>query len=271
MYIRSHSNYDPGEQVNRNYQWRRTQVIDPSEHRFGKYSADEKNGAAKCVHPNQLDKKSNFNQEPAIVSEIYSRFIETSRDFVGRVKKTGDIELGEDFVFGRQTPGDEWGARECIRGDYSEQEQAPDPDLGRSLRHGYRNEAPKERIFGTPTIRYDIRAPRNKSIADTQNYGKDPAASASLYPNRFIYKGLDEDDFDTIIPKDDLKDMIMSSGALDEDEDFEEIYDMTVENFATEIEFVKKRDRVEETIQGVTLGMFRQAMAKRARMRMNLI
>lgn len=45
----------------------------------------------------------------------------------------------------------------------------PDDDLGRSNRHGFRNivkEGDEQRLFGVPTIRYDIKKPERVSVAD---------------------------------------------------------------------------------------------------------
>lgn len=45
----------------------------------------------------------------------------------------------------------------------------PDDDLGKSNRHGFRNivkEGDENRMFGVPTIRYDIKKPARVSVAD---------------------------------------------------------------------------------------------------------
>jgi hypothetical protein len=47
---------------------------------------------------------------------------------------------GQDPVFGKASQrGNEPGAAELIRGWYTPEEQAPDPDLGKSLHEGFRN------------------------------------------------------------------------------------------------------------------------------------
>ena len=52
-----------------------------------------------------------------------------------------------DHVYGVPSMGtaqgeaaDEWGAGECLRGDYTGKGQEPDSDLGTTLRPGWRNE-----------------------------------------------------------------------------------------------------------------------------------
>ena len=85
----------------------------------------------------------------------------------------------------------EWGVRECI-GNYTPEEQQPDKDLGRSVRPGWRNTAPPSRTFGVPSIRSDISAPGQKSVADHQNYGNEADAFALLYPPRFTDGGVSQ-------------------------------------------------------------------------------
>jgi len=46
----------------------------------------------------------------------------------------------------------------------------PDDDLGRTNKFGFRNitkEGDENRVFGVPTIRYDIPKPARQSVADT--------------------------------------------------------------------------------------------------------
>ena len=45
----------------------------------------------------------------------------------------------------------------------------PDDDLGTTNRHGFRNvthEGDENRVFGVPTIRYDVPKPKQQSVAD---------------------------------------------------------------------------------------------------------
>jgi len=45
----------------------------------------------------------------------------------------------------------------------------PDDDLGRTNKFGFRNitkEGDENRVFGVPTIRYDIPKPARQSVAD---------------------------------------------------------------------------------------------------------
>lgn len=61
-------------------------------------------------------------------------------------------------VFGKSSaPDGAWGAVDCLRGDYTEAEQMPDPDLGKSVRPGFRNVSKDpDRVFGLPSLRTDV-------------------------------------------------------------------------------------------------------------------
>lgn len=57
---------------------------------------------------------------------------------------------------------------QIIFGMYTPEQQQPDMDLGRSIKPGRRNFTETDRAFGVPSIRTDVRAPKNKSVASTQ-------------------------------------------------------------------------------------------------------
>jgi hypothetical protein len=74
------------------------------------------------------------------------RYIEdfkmTANDELGRVKNLGHgpTAAEDNHIYGIPSRRfHEWGAGRLLKGDYSEEEQLPDPDLGKSLRQGYRN------------------------------------------------------------------------------------------------------------------------------------
>lgn len=74
---------------------------------------------------------------------------------------------------------DMWGVSECMRGNYTVEQQQPDPDLGKTLKPGWKNEPKKSepnRVFAVPTIRKDIPIPGQRSISDNNNYGNETDA-----------------------------------------------------------------------------------------------
>jgi len=118
--------------------------------------------------------------------------------------------LGEDFRFGsKPVAGDEWNAANCLRGAYSEEQQRPDPDLGRSKmslkRERYMPASAEMRLFGVSTVRLDKTPPRVRSIADVNNYGDEAGARQLVHPqNNFYMDGLCEEDFSRERPESEI-------------------------------------------------------------------
>lgn len=52
-----------------------------------------------------------------------------------------------------------------------------------------------ERAFGVPSIRDDIRPPKMRSVADPNNYGNELNGKGLLYPSKFSFDGVTEEDF----------------------------------------------------------------------------
>jgi hypothetical protein len=103
------------------------------------------------------------------------------------------------LTFGRPGSHDEWGARDCIRGTYSDREQLPDADLGRSsfkvTSLEYVPARHSERSFGLPSIRADRPPPKMKSVANDMNFGDESNGAGLLYPSQFATAGVNEEDF----------------------------------------------------------------------------
>ena len=84
-----------------------------------------------------------------------------TQDKLGQCRDLGIGRAPRNHVLGiKSNILGEWGASDCIRGDFSTAEQMPDSNLGRSTRPGFRNINIKNRTFGCPTIRTDIAVPR---------------------------------------------------------------------------------------------------------------
>lgn len=180
QYVRTHGDYHPGEQKRRNYDWAAA-GIDPAEYTFGGVAKVKAvHGVAKALNP-QIEGSASAT----IVSKRIEDFKLADADELGRCKTLGcGGAAGQGHTFGipSRRNDDEWGVGQLIAGDYSLEEQMPDVNLGKSLRRGFRNvEADEDRSFGVPTIRTDIPAPGNKSVADNRNYGNEPNASNLLY------------------------------------------------------------------------------------------
>lgn len=181
----------------------------------------------------------------------------TNADHLGAPKSMGHGERGlpDTHVFGRPTRTFvEWDAGRLMGGDYSESEQAPDADLGRSLRPGYRNVAPDDKVpphacqlksilgmlpgssfvgmimcskltpciawqvFGVPSIRTDLPNPKSRSVADNQNYGNEPTAVHLLTPGVGADIGVGEEQYAMLRSKDEVRELVDLAGVQFEDD-----------------------------------------------------
>lgn len=225
LYVKSHANYDPGEQRRRGYSWvDKDGPIDPAHFRFGGAVKDgERLGVAKAINP-ALDPE--WKRPPVVVEKLLEDFRVVSTEGLGQVKNLGyGTTAPSNHIFGMPSQAaPEWGVRECI-GNYTEEEQEPDKDLGRSIRPGWRNVGPPQRVFGVPSIRSDVPAPALKSVADHQNYGDEAGAATLLYPPRFADGGVTQADFLTSTSKAELADIFRSAGFQLDDKQVDETFE----------------------------------------------
>jgi len=225
LYVKSHANYEPGEQRRRGYSWNsKDGQVDPAQYRFGAaVHKGEKLGVAKAYNPT-LDEE--YKRPAVVVEQTLENFREVTYEPLGSVKNLGhgNRNLPNNHVFGLPSQRDaEWGVRECI-GNYRDDEQQPDKDLGKSVRPGWRNISPDGKLFGVPSIRSDIPAPSLKSVADHQNYGDESGADTLLYPPRFADEGVTQGDFLEARTKDGLGSLFRSAGFDLSDELLDDAY-----------------------------------------------
>ena len=181
QYLKSHKDYDPGEQKKRPYNW----PVDPSDYRFGKFEKNPVHGEIKQImapeaHSEQVSKtvfvKSNLHD-----------YIDRKEDKLGKPMNLGQRQFAEDRVFGVRVEPNEWNAGKCLKGEANEHEVRPDDDLGTTNRHGFRNiphEGDENRVFGVPTIRYDVPKPKQQSVADP-NVPSPALRTTQMRPLRF--------------------------------------------------------------------------------------
>ncbi|XP_013907187.1 PREDICTED: EF-hand domain-containing family member B [Thamnophis sirtalis] len=79
-------------------------------------------------------------------------------------------------------------------------------------------------LYGIPTIRSDIPAPRFRRISDTTNYGDQATMYALLYPSIHNKKGVYEKDFFRIRSKEEISDILRNIGVKLSDESFDEVW-----------------------------------------------
>lgn len=247
QYVKSHNAYLPGEQKSLNYKW---PGINPTTFKFGKVEKDRLPngvGAMHCLKPltnpeNQINCITNKRVEDKKMTS----------DKLGQCKNLGlgDRQAPKDNIFGvmKSKHVDTWNAGDCLYGDYTYEQQLPDQDLGCSTTVGWRNISATDRSYGCPSVRRDVPPPVLRSIADCQNYGDDPSACGLLYPSRFQYRGVTDNDFIQTRSKGDLKNLFGNCGYNLNEDDFNRIY-----NEAASLSLV--------TPQGhVSIEEFRQVM-----------
>jgi len=194
---------------------------------FGKAKKVEEDQAKNCVQPDYAE-----NEFP--VTRLVKKNVEDYRNFhkepIGMVKNIAQTQtkLKENHTFG-YTPKnkDEWDAAKCIRGDPTIKEVQVDDDLGKTNKHGYRNipkEGDEDRIFGVPTIRSDIKQPKNVSVADPNNYGTEPQVIELLFPEKYTNRGLSQEDFNELKTKQEIKNIFKNVGINYRPGKFEGIY-----------------------------------------------
>ncbi|XP_048210730.1 EF-hand domain-containing family member B [Perognathus longimembris pacificus] len=81
-------------------------------------------------------------------------------------------------------------------------------------------------IFGVPTVRSDIPAPRIRRISDRTNYGKDGNAYSLLHPTIFAQKGVYERDFFQARSKEEIKEILCNIGVQLSEEEFETVWNL---------------------------------------------
>ena len=175
--------YAPGEQRDPGYA---AESFDRTATFGGKENDVVLEGVAKALNPLRDETQKTFSA--TIVNKAAEDFKATAGDELGRVRRlgAGERNVPEGFTYGapsrRQDAPPEPDAGTLIKGDYTEEEQAPDPTIGKSMRfQGYKFDpmplASPDRVFGVPCIRADLgpKDPMTKGLADTVNYGNEPA------------------------------------------------------------------------------------------------
>ncbi|SPQ96459.1 EF-hand domain-containing protein [Plasmodiophora brassicae] len=129
----------------------------------------------------------------------------------------------EQYVPLTKAPGNaEWGAKECITGEWSAGDRATASDLGRGK---IVTPVDTNAIVpaGTPSIRKSKQPPTHRSLASTINYGDGPVAHELLYPPKFSFSGIRESDFTETRSVESLRNLFDASGLAVTDDQFIQI------------------------------------------------
>lgn len=235
MYVKSHGNYAPGEQRVRGY----AETFDKTATFGGKENDVVLSGVAKALNP--LVDTTTRSFSATIVNKTAEDFKATAGDELGKVRRlgAGDRNIPEGFTFGapsrRQDVPPEPDAGTLLKGDYTEEEQAPDPTIGKSMRfQGYKFDptpaASPGRVFGIPCIRSDLGAkdPMTKGLADMVNYGNDPGAGVLVNPGYGADRGVVETDLEGLLTKEQLREFYEGTGIPLQDTEFENAFNAAV-------------------------------------------
>ncbi|CDW85169.1 UNKNOWN [Stylonychia lemnae] len=206
LYKKTHGNYNPGEQKERDYIW----PVDKNKMRFGYAEEKVLNGAANAVHHERIDQGF---PKTVIVKKTVEDMKAVSQDQLGKPRNLGQGRppIPQDFVFGIRNlqNNDTWNAAKCLHGEQNYRQLQPDADLGKCTKLGTRNQVRKpedtNRVFGCPTIRTDIPTREKRSVADYTNYGDEPEAIDLLFPQTFTEMGITEYDFQLPRGKEDIR------------------------------------------------------------------
>lgn len=199
LYKKSHGSYAPGEQKSRHYTWKN----DLNTMTFGmKGTSVAFNGVSKNVEDVLKSKGEHSECVDTVSVEAYRK----RQDQLGisRNLSQDSDKRGIQFIYGKGRKGQTFGAIDVIRGKYTEEQQLPDLDLGKSITPGFRNIQQNGRVYGCPSIRNDI--PKislsKRSIADSQNYGDDATAAELINPHAFASLSINESTLNELKSKD---------------------------------------------------------------------
>jgi hypothetical protein len=222
-----HKERDITRQINRQYNWE-SAGLDPTTHRFGRIPPPETESVRSALTYNPNVTKIGSRRVHEIRNFTHDR-LGTQREIRGTLR-----QLGSDFVFGRANTPDEWGTKKTLVGAYSQAEQQPDKDLGVSVRKLNPLETipfQKDHVYGCPSIRTDLAAPELRSVADPNNYGDEHNAKGLLYPSKFAYDGVQEEEFLRERSKEEVREVFSKLGKTFSDSHFERIAEVAARDF----------------------------------------
>jgi hypothetical protein len=224
IYKRSHGNYAPGEQKNRNYKW----YVDPVTTRFGMAGQNiALNGVSKDV----AEVLSGAGETKSIINTKQVEDYRNMGDTLGKSKNLGQNSAARPWDLAYGKPGASgrvggWGTAELLKGKYTLDEQKPDIDLGKSITPGFRNISLEDRSYGCPSIRTDLPAgdPMKRSVSDSQNYGDDVPAADLISPPAFSDMAIDAMAMSELRDKDTMRKLFEKIGCVLEDDVFEALF-----------------------------------------------
>lgn len=234
LYRRTHCSYDPGEAATRRYEWPCAVAANPH-FSFGAPNRADSNKQGLGVKNALSPAAAAQGRVIGPITVAHHRQVTGHQLGLSRSLLQAPPAFTEGHAFGLPSTLEPISAGELIRGSYSEEEQQPDPDLGRSIMVGRRNVL-TECPFGMPSVRYDRPAPprEKRSVANTINFGDDAGTAGLLSPGRFAGSGVDESDFYARRSLEELRSIFKGAGLPDVPEEaMEAVAESTAEGEKT--------------------------------------
>jgi len=238
-YKRTHGSFDPGEPISRAYDWPK-EVTHDVHFKFGKTDSAGNNysgGGAKSALTMDLEADKTGAlcfPRTRVVDRVSENFRQVANDQLGNSRNMlqGRPPVVAGHAFGLKSGHDNTHAGELMRGFYTPAEQRADKDLGKCQLKGRRNFNTK-RPFGVPSVRHDLDAPptHKRSVASATNYGDDHSAFGLIYPQKFGFRGVADNDFFVRREPEQVRSLLEGAGYKLEDQDFRMLWDDAVDAF----------------------------------------
>ena len=236
LYYKTHGVTDPGEQSMRGFKF----GFDPNDHKFGLFQEKEIDGVKKSLLTDYL-----YNPYPQtkLVGKRLEDYRQATGDLLGKSKFLGTLVAKfycDDHTFGKGSNFKDWNASKCIHGDETTVNNKilePDVDLGRDVhwKNKIKNLQPSQRdlnrVYGVPSIRDDLPKKQLKSVSDIKNYGDEPDVYELLYPHPEHYMGIEDKDFEELMTKEEIYEIIQKYDFNIPQDEFNLIYQVGLKNY----------------------------------------
>lgn len=229
LYRKTHGSFDPGEMYRREYEW--PKVVKENPHfRFGSADGvDTSNRGVGAKTALTMDAGEVPHGVPLtqIGKATQEHYRLVASDHLARPRNLLQIidHLPNDHTHGLKSGTDNVHAGALMRGFYSDAEQLPDVDLAKCTVPGRRNFA-TQNPFGVPTVRSDKVPPHphKRSVANATNYGDDADAMSLIFPGKFQFQGIHDEDFQRRRSKEELESILTGSGHSLAPDDYQQVF-----------------------------------------------
>eukprot|EP00397_Hematodinium_sp_SG-2012_P027915 GEMP01029363.1.p1 GENE.GEMP01029363.1~~GEMP01029363.1.p1 ORF type:complete len:453 (+),score=99.35 GEMP01029363.1:47-1405(+) len=254
-YVWTHGTYAPGEMVNREYNW--PEATKDNSFRFGitdRAEGGREGDGTKAALDMEIEDDGTYPRT-VIVGKNVDDFRWRDHDQLGKTKNMvyEHPPVPVNHAYGKASGKRESTAEICVKGEYTKEQQQPDPDLGKCIKIGQRNFTDGPRAYGTPSVRSDIPAPapEKRGLADVQNYGDEAGTGPLLNPGRFESMGISKDVFLLRREKAELRSILKCAGYEYDDDRYESLWTRARALFEDELDMASIDSLLYITRQGI--------------------